>query len=133
MLNYVAKWLLGITLFLHAAYFLGSSDNAWIIGVGYFGMVLSCFITWAVILGPPIILRVLVQKNLWLDESGDLPKFVAVSFAVVFFIINFVVFSALQSTSVIHGSLLLGAYLTYQILTKKFHSKNSDGLKSPSG
>lgn len=67
----------------------------------------SFAITWIVVLLPPIAIRAL-RRRPW-------SKALAITFCVVLFFINVVVFTALGSTSKSHGALLIGAFFSYYI------------------
>jgi hypothetical protein len=70
--------------------------------------ILSFLLTWIVILTPPLILRA--------ANRGPVGRTASIVTCGVLYFANFVIFTALGSTSKSHLAILLGAWLSYKLL-----------------
>jgi hypothetical protein len=68
----------------------------------------SFLITWTVILVPPAVIRIIRRR--------PLSKGFAITFSVIFYFVNIVIFSALGSQSKSHTAVFIGAFFCYFVL-----------------
>ena len=72
-------------------------------------IIFSFAVTWAVILTPPIAVRAL--------RRTPIERSTAILTCVVLYFVNFVIFAALGSTSTSHMAVLIGALISYRVLS----------------
>lgn len=78
-------------------------------------VLLSFVVTWAVILPPPILIRAIWRR--------PLGRKMAISFCIVFYFVNHIVFGMLGSQSKSHFAIFIGAWASYYIL--QWHTRAS--------
>ena len=76
-------------------------------------LVISALITWGIGLTPPLLIRFLFIRR-------PIGKGWAIGTAVIFLLINIILFTAFGSTNKTHGALFLVAWASYAILRKGF-------------
>lgn len=81
------------------------------ITISVIDLVVSFFITWSVVLSPPLLIRAIRKE--------PFGKPIAITLCVFFYFANVVFFTALGSQSKTHTALLLGAWVSYFIFRRE--------------
>lgn len=78
-------------------------------GISRIELIISFFMTWGVVLSPPVMIR-------YFHES-PLKKWTAITTSCVLYFLNIIICSGLGSTSYSHAVLLVGAFICFHLLT----------------
>lgn len=87
-------------------------------------LILSAILTWGIGLVPPLLVRFAFMRR-------PMPKAEAIAFAVVFWFINIVIFTALGSQSKTHSALFFVAMASYYILRRGAKKREKDETPPP--
>jgi hypothetical protein len=92
------------------------------LGVTAIGFVAGLLVTWGIGLAPPLIIRHLVLKK-------PMKTWSAIGICFLFWVLNFIFFSALGSQSKSHAALGLVSVVSYWILRQKMTAQEEEHLR----